>query len=212
MTSSAISAQGSSLQISTGTGAAVNITGLVTGFPTIVKATAHGLTNGGVVSFAALTGNTVLNGQTCVVTNVTANTFAVDVDTTGGPAWVSGGTATPVQWTKIKNLISFKGFDGQAAELDATDLDSVAKEFRIGLQDWGNVQIDMNRDFNDPGQQALDASKRSASLQTYLLTLPSGATRTFSAYCKASPLEGGVDKLLQATSVTLRISGDVTDA
>jgi len=164
------------------------------------------------VTFAALTGNTTLNGQTCVVKNVTANTFAVDVDTTGGAAWVSGGTATPVTWTKIKNLISFKGFDGQAAELDATDLDSTAKEFLIGLQDWGNLQIDMNRDYSDPGQQALDASKRAASKQIYKLTLPNSKTRTFNAYCKSSPLEGGVDKLVQATSVTLRITGDVTDS
>lgn len=212
MTSTAISAQGSTLQISTGTGPAVNIIGLLLGFPSIVEATAHGLANGDVVDFAALTGNTTLNGQRAVVKNVTANTFAVDIDTTGGAAWTAGGTATPVQWTKIRGLISFKGFDGQAAELDATDLDSVAKEFLIGLQDWGNFQFDLNRDYGDPGQQALDASKRASSKDQYKLTLPNGRTRTFAGYCKSSPLEGGVDKLVQATSVTLRISGDVTDA
>lgn len=212
MTSTAISAQGTTLQISTGTGAAVEVTGLQLGFPTIVEATAHGLTNGDVVDFAALAGNTTLNGQRAVIKNVTTNTFAVDIDTTGGAAWTAGGTATPIEWTKIRNLLTFKGFDGQAAELDATDLDSTAKEYLIGLQDWGNLQFDLNRDYTDPGQQALDASKRIASAEQYKLTLPNGRTRTFVAYCKSSPLEGGVDKLVQATSVTLRISGDVTDA
>lgn len=212
MTSTAISAQGSTLNISTGSGAAVNITGLQLGFPTIVEAAAHGLANGDVVDFADIAGNVTLNAQRAIIKNVTANTFAVEIDTTGGAAWTAGGTATPVQWTKIRNLITFKGFDGQAAELDATDLDSTAKEFLIGLQDWGNLQFDINRDYADAGQQALDASKRSASKQQYKLTLPNGRTRTFAAYCKSSPLEGGVDKLVQATSVTLRITGDVTDA
>lgn len=113
--STAISAQGSTLSVSGGAGVAKNIGGLALGFPTIVTSAAHGFSNGDIVTFAALAGNTTLNGQTAVIKNVTANTYAVDIDTTGGAAWTAGGTATPVAWTPIGNLNNFKGFDGTAS-------------------------------------------------------------------------------------------------
>lgn len=212
MTTTAINAQGSKLEISSTAGAAKNITALALGFPTIVTSAAHGLSNGDVVTFAALAGNTALNGLTLVIKSKTTNTFAVDVDTTGGAAYTSGGTATPVSWIPINNLLTFKGFDGQAAELDATNMQSTAKEFMIGLQDFGQFSFDVHRDFSDSGQQALDAAKRASTLRSYKLTLPNLKTKTFSAYCKNSPLEGAVDQLVKSSGVNLRITGDVVDA
>lgn len=213
MPSTAISAQGSKLEVSGTTGAAKTITGVAVGFPTIITSAAHALTNGDVVTLAGLTGAdaATLNGQTVVVKNVTANTFAVEVNTVGKTI-TAAGTATPVTWTKIENLISFNGFDGQASELDVTDLDSTAKEFMLGLQDWGSFTFDVNKDFNDAGQQAVDAAKRAGTKRSYKLTLPNGKTKTFDAYCKNSPLEGGVDQVLKTSGVTLRITGDVVDA
>lgn len=213
MPSTAISAQGSKLEVSGTTGAAKTITGVAVGFPTIITSAAHALTNGDVVTLAGLTGADAasLNGQTVVAKNVTANTFAIDVNTVGKTI-TAAGTATPQTWTKIENLISFNGFDGQASELDITDLDSTAKEFMLGLQDWGTFTFDVNRDFNDAGQQAVDAAKRAGAKRSYKLTLPNGKTKTFDAYCKNSPLEGGVDQVLKTSGVTLRITGDVVDA
>ena len=213
MPSTAISAQGSKLEIASTAGAAKTISGIAVGNPTILTSTAHGLSNGDVVTLAGLTGADagLLNGQTVTITNVTTNTFAVQINTVGKTI-TAAGTATPLSWTKIENLVSFKGFDGQAAEIDITDLDSTAKEFLVGLQDWGTLSFDVNRDFSDAGQMALDASKRAGTLKAYKLTLPNGKTRTFNALCKNSPLEGGVDQAVKTSGVTLRISGDVTDA
>lgn len=213
MTSTAISAQGCTLEISGAAGGAKTITGVAVGNPTIITATAHGFLNGDVLTISGVTGTdaALLNGQTVVVTNKTANTFAVNIDTTGKTI-TAAGNATPVTWTNIANLVSFTGFDGQASELDATDLASTAKEFLLGLQDWGQFQFDVNKDFTDPGQLALDASKRAGTLKQYKLTLPNAKTKTFSAYCKNSPLAGGVDALLKTSGVSLRITGDVTDA
>jgi len=80
MASTAISAQGSTVQIASGTSGAKTITGVAVGNPTIITSTAHGLVNGDVVTFAGLTGTdaALLNGQTFVVKNKTTNTFAVD--------------------------------------------------------------------------------------------------------------------------------------
>lgn len=211
MTSTAISSQGSALAVSSGNGSAVNISGLQLGFPTIVDSNAHGLTNGSVVTFAALTGNTTLNGQTAVVRDVTANTFAVDINTTGGTAYTSGGTATPVNWQPIGNFKTIKGFDGKTAKLDATNLASQAKEYRAGLQDPGNFSFDVDIDLTDAGQLALIGYKSSASLANYKLTLPNGHTATFTAFVESFPWDGGVDKLLSAT-VNLIITGPITIA
>ena len=212
MTSTAISAQGSTFAVSGSAGSAKNITGLALGFPTIVQATAHGFASGDIVTFASLVGNTALNGLTLVISNVTANTFAVDVDTTGGAPWTSGGTATPTTWTPIGNLTSFKGFDGTASEIDVTNIASTAKEYRLGLQDYGHFTFDVDKDFSDAGQVACDAAKRAGTLKSFKLTMPNGKTATFSGYVKNSPLDGGVDQILKTTGVQIRITGDVVYA
>lgn len=211
MASTAISAQGSTFAIGTSTGTAKNVTGLALGNPTIVSSTAHGFSNGDVVTFASLTGNTTLNGQTVTIKNVTANTFAVDIDTTGGAAWVSGGTATPVAWTTIGNIKDFTAFDGSAATIDVTNLSSTAKEKRMGLQDNGNFSFNMDQDNSDAGQLALRASRTAQSLKTYKLTLPNTNTATFSAYCSKVSDAGSVDGVVK-NAVTLVITGAVTRA
>ena len=62
-----------------------------------------------------------------------------NVDATGFTAYTSGGTATPVQWTKISNVKSYTGFDGSASEIERTNFDSTAKEFILGLFDPGDL-------------------------------------------------------------------------
>ncbi len=135
MPSSAISAQGSILAIGTGTGGAKTITAMAAGNPTIFTSAAHGFVNGDVVTIAALVGTAAasFNGLTFSVVSKTTNTFALQVDTTG-LAYTSGGTATPVTFTNIANIKDFSGFDGSASELEVTNLDSVAKEFKLGLR------------------------------------------------------------------------------
>ena len=89
--STAISAQGSTLQIGTGSGGAKTITAIAVGNPTVVTATAHGFSNGDVVAVAGVTGAdaALINGFSWVVKYKTANTFAVELDSTG-----SGGAKT----------------------------------------------------------------------------------------------------------------------
>ena len=112
-------------------------------------------------------------------------------------------------WTKIKNVISFTGLDGAASEIDVTDLDSTAKEYRLGLQDHGKFSFEMHIDRTDPGQIALEAAHKSGNVAQLKLTLPNTETATFSALVKSTPISGGVDAVLKG-SVETRITGDVT--
>lgn len=210
MASSAISAQGSTLAIGTGTGGAKTITGVQVGNPTILTITAHGFNNGDVETLAGLTGAdaALLNGLNAQVLYKTTNTIAIAVDTTGKTITASG-TATPVTSTVIANLKDFSGFDGAASEIDVTNLSSIAKEFRLGLTDPGQFTINIDYDGANAGHVALRAKQGSGALSIFTLTLPNASVITFNGYVKKFSLAGGVDAVAK-TAVDIRISGAVT--
>ena len=212
MSSNAISAQGTTLQVSTGTGGAKTITGASQGKPCIITATAHGFVPGDRVTIASVGGMTTLNGNTYTVEYVTANTFSLfGVDSSAYSAYTSGGTATPVTFTTVSEVQTFSGFDGQASELDTTDLSSTAKEFKLGLVDNGGFSFTMNTLLSDAGQSAVRASRDASTSRQYKLTIPSGSpsVATFTAYAKQVPVDGGVDAVVKS-NVALRITGAVT--
>lgn len=211
MTSTAISAQGSTLEIGTGSGSAKNITAVADGYPTIITSASHGLSNGDVVTIASVGGITGMNGNSYVISNVTTNTFAVEFNSTGG-SYTSGGTATPVSWTAIGNLISFDGFDGEASEIDTTNLSSTAKEFITGLQDFGGFSLEWDVDYADAGQAAMKAAQASGAIKNFKLTYPNDDTATFQGLVKnASKVSGGVDQK-RSGGANIKITGAVTEA
>ena len=155
---------------------------------------------------------TEINGQTAVVTHVTTNTFALGgIDASGYSAYTSGGTATPVAWTQVKEWKSWSGFDGQASEIDTTDLDSTAKEKAQGLQDFGSISLDCNFSPDDAGQVAMRAAKAAGTAKNFKLDYPTavGKTATFSGNVLSNPQSGGVDAVVGG-SFTISISGEVT--
>ncbi len=122
-----------------------------------------------------------------------------------------GNDASPVVYTEVKEITSFNGFDGQAAEIDVTHLRSTAKEFIMGLQDFGNFSIEVNFLPDDPGQTALRDAKESREIQLFRATFSDNSTATFNAYVTSAPISGGVDGKVDG-SFNLRITGDVTFA
>ena len=207
---SGISAQGSTLQIATGTGGAKTITGITPGNPTIFTCAAHGFTNGTAVALAAIVGTMAvpLNGETHIVSNVTPNTFALLDEDTTGLTYTSGGTATPVTYTKVNGVMSFDGFDGTADELDTTDLDSTAKEFISGIKDEGKFGFEVKVLKNDNGQIALRSNRTSGAVVGMKLSLPDASVATFNVLVKSIPTSGAVNAVLKG-KIDCRISGPV---
>ncbi len=208
MTSTAISSQGSVLSLGTGTGTAKTITAVTLGNPTILTSSAHGLSIGDVVTIAGVGGATTVNG-TWVVTYKTANTFAIGLDTTGGSAYTSGGTATPVTWTPIANVRTFTGFDGSANIIDVTNLSSVAEEIRPGIPRFGQMSFEIDWDHADAGHQAILARQLSQAQCNFKLVLPDTHTATWNGYVMKVPSTGGVDQVVRGT-IDVRITGPVT--
>ena len=124
------------------------------------------------------------------------------------------GTTLKVQstspWTAVGGVKSYSGFDGEASEIDTTDLDSTAKEFILGLVDNGNLGLEVFPDYSDAGQDILRALAISGNSDIFILTLVDTTTATFTAFVKnAHSISGGVDAAVEG-SVALKISGAVT--
>lgn len=119
------------------------------------------------------------------------------------------GTDTTPVWTLIKNVYEFSGFDGAASDIDVTDLQSDAKEYRAGLQDWDSVTMGININMKDESHQALLAAKKSGAVKEFKTELSDGTTMEFSGYVKNFPIQIAVDSVYKG-SVQVKISGDIT--
>lgn len=211
MSSSAYNAQGAICTIGTVI-AAKTLTAISKANPAVLTSSAHGLVDGDVVKPASVVGMTEINGKVGVVRVLTANTFELcGVDSTSFSTYTSGGTVTGVA-ARLGNWTTWNGLDGQASDIDVTDLDSVAKEYRAGLVDFGQITLNVQVKDDDDGQMALRGSQAASGPSSKMvITFKNGKTRTFQMYCKQTPESGGVDQVITG-SFTCKISGPVTRA
>jgi hypothetical protein len=102
-----------------------------------------------------------------------------------------GNEDSPLTYTEVKEVTSFTGFDGQAAEIDVTHLQSTAKEFLMGLQDFGTFSIECNYLPADSGQDKMRAAKTSREIQDFRVEFSDASTATFQGYVTSAPVSGG---------------------
>jgi len=208
MSSSAVSAQGTKFQVETGAGSAITITGITKATKAVISAT-NTLAVGDVVVFAGVVGMAEINGELGIVTAATGATFTVAIDSTNFSTYGSAGTATPKTFTSVGGLNTYSGFDGQASEIDVTDMDSTAKEFRLGLQDFGNLNLNLKAVLPaDPGQLAIRAAKTAGTLLVYRIKNSDGQAIACQGYAKKFTEDSGVDKV-RSGQITLRLTGTV---
>ena len=131
------------------------------------------------------------------------------IETQGFTFKIGASGDSPASMTTISEIVSFQFFDGQAAEIDVTHLGSTAKEFLMGLQDFGNASIEVNFLPDDPGQVEARAAKASRVIKDFIATFSDGTTATFSGFVLSAPISGGVDSKVDS-SFAIRISGNVT--
>lgn len=220
--STAISAQGSTLSIGSGVAPAPASVSSVT--PSVAAATpgnpgttlitttaAHGLSDGAQVTPAALagTGAATLNGNTYAISVVSPTTFTIQVNTFGLIFTATTGTIQGTAYLKVGNFKTYNGLDGQASEIDVTNLDSQAKEIRLGLVDFGQIQVEVDHNLQDVGQARVQNQYLSGAITPFLLSLPNGDTASFNAFARKFSLQGGVDQVVKR-QLDLRISGPVT--
>jgi len=108
----------------------------------------------------------------------------------------------------VGGVMSFSFGDGEASDIDVTTLASTAKEYRQGLQDFGNFSLELQRDPSDVGQAAMETAKAAQATRECVVTLPSGDIATFDAYVKSLSSTGGVDTTVTG-SANLKVTGSI---
>jgi hypothetical protein len=121
--------------------------------------------------------------------------------------------ASPFTYVSIAEVKSIDGPGGQTAEIDVTDLSSSAKEFVLGLQDEGDITLDMNY-IPSNTQHTLLRTLRGSGVSGYFqiaFTDSPVTTWSFTAKVKGFSISNAVDNVT-GLSVTLRVTGSITEA
>ncbi|MDA3835854.1 MAG: phage tail tube protein [Spirochaetales bacterium] len=207
MSSEMLEAQGTTLEIDTGSGGAVEITAITLANPTILTAAAHGLPNGDVVTISGFVGADAgsINGNTYVVMYVTTDTVAIDLDSTGLDIsidlLVSTPAMTPQAYTKIGNITDWDISGDSHNLIDFTTLGSLRAEEKPGIPRGSATTFSLNWTAGDMGLLAAEAARDEKALKTFKVTYSDAAVHTFPGYVTGINDAGGGDD---------KVSGSVT--
>lgn len=203
--------QGTTFAVGTATASTKVITAITAAAPPVVTSATHGYANGSIVYLDAIVGMVQLNKRAFIVANTATNTFELKgVDGSAYTAYASGGTAALKTMTTVGECSGIgPGFDGEASEIDTTNLQSTAKEYMLGLQDFGNVPITLFLTSpNDTGQTRLRALKALAAAEAFSITLASGQVAAFMAFVKSFPFGNLTPDTAFSGSPSLRVTGE----
>lgn len=125
----------------------------------------------------------------------------------------TAAAATTTVWQPLEEAVEIKPSGQKVDEIDVTHLQSLAKEFVLGLEDSGSVAVTMNFT-GGKGQQQMFVEKANKTLSLYQIILGAQlaqpATFSFCAYCvSAETPDAKVNGKLEL-ACTLRISGPVS--
>lgn len=202
----AIKGSGASLSVGSATsGSAITVTGATAASPVVLTAT-NTLSNGDIIVASAFVGPTNLNNRAFVASAVSGSAATLKgEDGTANTAYVSGGSLQKWTMVGVSQVTNLQGFDGQSSEIDTTNLASSAKEFLLGLQDFGQVTLSLFQ-ISDTGQTRLRAIKAAQSIVPFSITLSDGTIAAFMAGVKAYSFTGVKPDGAVGNDVTLRVT------
>ena len=125
-----------------------------------------------------------------------------------------GDGTSPEVFTTIPECSVIGGPSGSATVIDSSDLNSSAREKKLGLMDEGQVQLELNYLPDNAQHEALRVARANKTLKHFKITFTDTSPKTtfsFSAYVSGFPVNASVDQLLKVNPV-LEISGLVTKA
>ncbi|HCZ15769.1 MAG TPA: hypothetical protein DHV85_14525 [Candidatus Accumulibacter sp.] len=209
MPSTAQVAQLSKFYVSGTPGASITITAISKAVAAVVTAT-NTLAVGDVVIFGTVTNMPEIAGLLGIVTAASGSSFTVAIDSSGFAAAGTSGTAVPQTFSKVGNVQDFTPDGGTATVIDVTNMDSLAKEKRQGLQDNGNYALTYDADDTDVGQLRLIAARAAQAVVVFKQYYPGGLKiRAWQGFVqKITEPVAGVDKVLRC-SATLVVTGPI---
>lgn len=129
----------------------------------------------------------------------------------GSQAKLGNSTTLKIGATTIGEVKKISPLNSKKDEIDVTTLSSTAKEFILGLMDYGSVTVTVNFFPGDAGQTAIRTAFTNQTTDLYTITFPSslGATYTFYALVMEAPGPEIGNDVLEA-NVVLRVTGAAT--
>lgn len=126
---------------------------------------------------------------------------------TAGSTLARGNGASPEVFSTITGIQDIKLPSPTSSEIDTTDLESTAKEYLLGLADYGEVAFNGKFLPSLSIQQQLIADQLARDVHTFKVTMSDTSTCTFSATVKGLDFTGAVDDVYKWT-ITLRVTGE----
>ena len=214
----AIKAQGALLKVETARASAKLVTNITAANPPVLTSASHGYSDGDIVYVSGVVGMTELNGRAFIVDDTTSvspttpNSFELKgIDASAYTAFddQSPETASSYKCTMsaIAEVSSVAGFDGTAPEIDVTHLRSVAKEYLLGLQDFGNVTLNIFLKDGDTGQTKLRTLKSSGNAAVFTITLSDNTVACFVGRVSQMTFSAERDGAVSG-QVTIRVTGE----
>jgi hypothetical protein len=118
-----------------------------------------------------------------------------------------GVAGTPIVYTTIAKRVSISGPEMSVAEIDATDLDSLAMESEPGLPDAGSISLTINYDPESATHQLLFDLVFTPTVELWQLVTKDGTKFPFSGWLsKFSPTGMEVNGKLTA-DIEIRVTG-----
>lgn len=135
--------------------------------------------------------------------------MANEVLTAGSTLNRGTGTGSPETFETVSGIQDIKIPSPTSSEIDTTDLASTAKEFLLGLPDYGEVAFSGKFLPSLSIQQQLIADQLARDLHNWKISLSDGTTCEFAATVKGLDFTGATDDIYKWT-ITLRCSGEPT--
>lgn len=210
--STAIAAQGTRFDIGAGAGTAIaSLSGITKAAQAVISCTNTAVPGDVIVMGSSIAGMPEIAGRVGVVVSATGSAITCSINSANFAAAATGGTLTlyrSVDFTRVANFKSYSGFDGTKGETDVSHLESEAKEFVPGLEDFGQMSAEFDKDPTDAGQVAMEANKSANAVIPFRLVYRNGKVRAWRGFVKKWSESGGVDGALKASG-DVRISGAV---
>lgn len=130
----------------------------------------------------------------------------------GTELYIDLGDVSPTVWTRIDDAKNIEFRTGSASVIDTTDLNSVAKEKRMGLPDEGQCTFALMLRPKDAAHAELITAKTDRQSRDFKLVMtddPTPTTYYFTGYVLSVPISASVDGVIES-NVTVEITGAVT--
>lgn len=205
--------QGSQIAVVTGfsaTSPSLAIIGATKANPCVITVNGHGVASGGytVARIRNVGGMTELNDEVFISEYVSSTQLRLwGIDSTGYGTYTSGGQFDIASFSNFCELTNHNRQGGSKAENDASSLCSTAKEYELGLPDFGTTQHDFFFAPRTAIQTALKAYDESGDKMAVKVVLPKNGGEMVQI-CLVQQLseQAGVDGLWEG-SATFRNTG-----